>query len=106
MQPDELRAVIDRAMVKRAEMGHHERAPDVVSLLPQAAKLYTAQLERGLTGHPTHMADARAALKRLVGGRITLQRGKTAGSLFAAYNFQRTALLRGMQVQCGSGGRI
>jgi site-specific DNA recombinase len=106
MQPDELRAVIDRAMVKRAEMGHHEGAPNVVSLLPHAAKLYKAQLQRGLTGHPAHMADARAALKQLVGGRITLQRGKVAGSLFAAYNFQRTALLAGVQVQCGSGGRI
>jgi len=76
-----------------------------VSLLPQAAKLYTTQLEWGL-GHPAHTADARAALKRLVGGRITLQRGKTAGSLFAAYNFQRTALLAGVQVQRGSGGRF
>ena len=89
-------------VVKRAELGHHGGAPNVVSLLPQAAKLYTTQLERGL-GHPAHTADARAALKRLVGGRITLQRGKTAGSLFAAYNFQRTALLAGMQVQRGSG---
>src|SRR5450759_3334438 len=91
-----------RDMVKRAELGHHGGAPNVVSLLPQAAKLYTTQLEWGL-GHPAHTADARAALKRLVGGRITLQRGKTAGSLFAAYNFQRTALLAGVQVQRGSG---
>jgi hypothetical protein len=39
-------------VVKRAELGHHGGAPNVVSLLPQAAKLYTTQLERGLTGHP------------------------------------------------------
>jgi DNA invertase Pin-like site-specific DNA recombinase len=108
MPADEIQAAIDRAIGKRAELAGSAKGTGarVVRLLPAVADAYRRQLQRGLDGHPAHMADARTALRSLVGGRITLQRGKAAGSLFAAYNLHRTALLEGLQVRSGSGGTI
>jgi hypothetical protein len=53
----------------------------------------------------TSAARARVVLRQLLGGPVSLERGKKPGSLFAVFSLRRQALLEG-RTSSGSGGPL
>ena len=103
MEPDELRAAVDRAEQKRRDL--IERQPlsresaKLLSMLPKAAALYRKQIADGLDGDPRAAQKAHVILRDML-GEIRLQPGDDL-SLWAEYKASPAVLLKG----AGSGGR-
>jgi site-specific DNA recombinase len=103
MEPDELRAAIDKADAKRRELadlssGVNDSAK-VLTMLPKAAELYRKQISDGLDGSPEAAAKARTILRDMI-GEIRLQ-PTSEGGLWAEYGMHPAVLLKG----AGSDGR-
>lgn len=108
MPPDEILAAIAVAETKRRAAAKPTVAggADIVTMLPKAAALYRAKIERGLDGNPVAATAARTVLRALVGGKIDLVH-EPDGSLWAVYGLNPAALLEeAVAGQNGSGGRI
>jgi site-specific DNA recombinase len=113
---EELTAVLDRAIAKRAELmadrPELRQTAKVLTMLPKAAEAYRRQIAAGLEGNPRETAQARAVIRQLVGGKIWLAPDAAAGHLVAEFGLNRVALLRAAGAlsprkdQVGSGGRI
>lgn len=76
MEPDELRAAIEKADAKRRELadlssGVNDSAK-ALTMLPKAAELYRKQISDGLDGSPEAAAKARTILRDMI-GEIRLQ---------------------------------
>jgi site-specific DNA recombinase len=103
MEPDELRAAIEKAEAKRRELIELQFAASdsakVLSMLPKAAVLYCKQIDDGLDGDPQAALKARVILREML-GEIRLQPA-TDGGLWAEYRMSPGILLKG----AGSGGR-
>jgi site-specific DNA recombinase len=103
MEPDELRAAIEKAEAKRRELMDLQFAASdsakVLSMLPKAAALYCKQIDDGLDGNPEAALKARVILREML-GEIRLQPA-TDGGLWAEYRMSPGILLKG----AGSGGR-
>lgn len=101
MEPDELRAAIDKAEAKRKELIDAQcdasESAKVLSMLPKAAALYRKQIQDGLDGDADAAKKARAILRDML-GEIRLQPA-TDGSLWAEYGMSPAVLLRGVQGQ-------
>jgi site-specific DNA recombinase len=107
MTPDEIGAAIAVAEAKRAAaIPPAPLKANISTLLPKAAALYRAKIDRGLEGDPVAATAARTVLRGLVGGKIDLVT-EPDGSLWAVYGLNLAALLEAAVAgQCGSGGRI
>jgi site-specific DNA recombinase len=96
MAAEDLEAVIERAVAKRAELAG--KAPTkaatskVLSLLPKMAAAYRRQIEEGLTGDLRATGQARVVVAQLIGGVFKLVPGK--GHLVAHFGLHRLPLLR------------
>jgi hypothetical protein len=103
MEPDELRAAIEKAEAKRRELMELEFAASdsakVLSMLPKAAAFYCKQINEGLDGNPEAALKARVILREML-GEIRLQPA-TDGGLWAEYRMSPGILLKG----AGSDGR-
>ncbi len=103
MEPDELRAAIDKAEAKRRELmdlsSETKDSAKVMSMLPKAAELYRQQITDGLDGTPEAAAKARTILRDML-GEIRLQPAADGG-LWAEYGMNPAILLKG----AGSDGR-
>jgi site-specific DNA recombinase len=103
MEPDELRAAIDRADMKKGELAAAQPASKesakLLTMLPKAAALYRQQIEDGLDGDVRAVSNARVILREML-GPIRLRPGNDGG-LWAEYGMNPAALLR----SAGTGGR-
>ncbi len=116
MTADELQAAIDRATSKRAELTSGLPTAlvttRVLSMLPKAAAAYREMITQGVEKHPQAAARARAALRQLVGGQITLTPCLSFDGtkiLEASFGLHRIALFQETELGrkfSGSGGRI
>jgi site-specific DNA recombinase len=109
MPPDEIAAAIDVAAAKlaglRTEQPHAKQSARMIAMLPRAAEEIRAEIDHALAGNERSILRSRAALRRLVDGKISLTPGEE-GSLWAQYKLRPTALLLKAAGTCGSGGRI
>lgn len=97
MEPDELRATIEKVEAKRRELTEVQFAAGdstkVLSMLPKAAALYRKQIDDGLHGNPEAALKARVILREML-GEIRLQPA-TDGGLWAEYRMSPGILLKG-----------
>lgn len=107
MEPDELRAAIEKVEAKRQELmdlnSEGRDSAKVMSMLPKAAELYRKQITDGLDGNPEAAAKARIILRDML-GEIRLQPA-TDGGLWAEYGMNPAILLKGAG-SVGRGDRI
>jgi site-specific DNA recombinase len=107
MEPDELRAAIERAEAKRRELielnSEVRESAKVMSMLPKAAELYRQQITDGLEGSPEAAAKARTILRDML-GEIRLQPTEDGG-LWAECTMNPAILLKGAG-SVGRGDRI
>lgn len=107
MEPDELRAAIDKAEAKRRELMELGRAEKdtgkVMSLLPKAAELYRKQILDGLDGNLEAAAKARVILRDML-GEIRLKPAPDGG-LWAEYGMNPATLIMSAGT-VGRGDRI
>jgi hypothetical protein len=110
LAPDELLAVIERAEQKRLDLlltqPRTAANDDAVRGLRFAAKLYRAQIAKGLQGNKEEASRARLSVRRLLGEKVLLLPSEDCTHLIAHLEFQRAALLAGNAGTVGSGGRI
>lgn len=107
MTPEDIQAAIERAEAEKLRLlhqnvsGQSRPSAKIYAALPQAAKLYERQIARGLGGNLEQSGKARALLRDLFGGPVTLT--PTAKGLVARSALHKDVVLKEPD---GSGGRI
>lgn len=112
LEPDEIQAAIERAEEKRKDLVDVQPAAKqsakMLAMLPKAAEMYRRQIAQGLDNDPRAAGKARMILRKLLNGTIRLIPDQ--GGLWAEYQLQPAALLKGVEIKGvgtgGSGGRI